>query len=298
MSDVIFTAYIEPQPANSEWYRNVLKVFWQYGLRYHPYPLDAEPQAQALTWEEELQISPDGLYLGEGQRFQGTIAQWLKQVPSAVQGTIQAYDRRVNIQLTLQPNAQFPSKATHPLQRLGKIEMRYDEGYFQEEGPSSSDPVPRYLQVWYTIQHWAHVCCRQLEPLYACGFLEGFEPSEGYLYDKGEHDDIEQPLSDGKLPALERLIKYPMLQYISPQLINCWGVSTLLKQANVCNQNLTNGGVLQIRDVFPFHYGIGLAYNYLNLAREADAREDLDEASEQLYTVSGDLLTLSEQEGE
>lgn len=296
MSDVIFTAYFEPQPANSGWYRNVLKLLWQHGLRYHPYPLEAAPQTQALTWEEELQTSPEYLYLGEGQRFKGTIEQWLEQVPTAVQGTIQAYDRRVNIQLTLQPNAQFTSQATRPLQHLGKIEMRYNEEYFQEEGPSSSDPVPRYLQVWYAIQHWANVCCRRLDPLYACGFQEGHEPTEGYLYDRGEHDDIEQPLLNGRLPALEKLIQYPMLQYISPQLMDSWGVGTLLKQANVCNQNLTNGGVLQIRAAFPFHYGIGLAYNYLNLAREADAHEDLDEASEQLYTLYGDLLKLYEKE--
>jgi hypothetical protein len=296
MSDIIFTAYFEPQPAEASWYSHVLSQFWHYGLRYHPYPGEDAERLQARTWKEELQTHPQYLYLGESQPCRDSLEQWLEQVPLYVQGSLSAYDRWVHILLTLKPNAQGPSQAMHPLEKLGKIEMSYDAGHFHMEGPSSSDPVPLFLQVWYAILHWSNVCCRIVQPLYACGFYENDGPAEGFWHDQGEHDYIEQPLLQGKLPDLAAQIKRPMIQYISPQFMESWGVSALLKHPNAWNQNMPDGGVMHVRPAFPFHYGLGLAYNYLNLAREADNKEGLDEVSDQLYTTSGELLKLYEKE--
>jgi hypothetical protein len=301
MSDIIFRAYFEPQEANTAWYRDVLSQLWHYGLRYHPYPGNSPQELQARTWEEELQAYPQFLYLGENQPCKDTLGQWLEQVPAHVQGTLSAYDRWVHLSLTLRPHAQVACEAIHPLEKLGKIEMSYGEGHFHKEGPSSSYPVPLFLQVWYGILHWSNVCCRIVQPLYACGFYENDGPAEGFWYHQGEHDCIEQPLLQGRLPDLT-LVKYPMIQYFSPQLIQNSDVSGQGQAAaptwypNAWNQNRPDGAVMQVRAAPPFHYGLGLAYNYLNLAREADDKAGLDEVSDRFYMISGELLKLYENE--
>lgn len=321
MSDIIFRAYFEPQAANIGWYSDILSKFWHYGLRYHPYPENNPQQSQAWTWEEELQAHPQSLYLGESQPCEDTLGKWLEQVPLHVQGSLSAYDRWVHMFLTLRPHAHVSSEAIHPLEKLGKIEITYNEGLLRKEGPSSSYPLPLFLQVWYAILHWSNVCCQIVQPLYACGFYEDDGPAVGFWYHQGEHDCIEQPLLQGKAPDLTQLVKYPMIQYFSPQLTpttdTSWTSTSGQEQAqgteqgpalsaptfptwqpNTWYQNMPGGGVMQVRIAPPFHYGLGLAYNYLNLAREADNQEGLDEASDRLYRISSELLKIYEKEVE
>jgi hypothetical protein len=307
MSDIIFRAYFEPQEANTVWYSDVLSQLWHYGLRYHPYLGNDLHQSQARTWKEELQAHPQSLYVGESEPYEGTLGQWLEQVPSHVQGSLSAYDRWIHLFLTLRPHAQVSCQAIHPLEKLGKIEVSYSEGHFHKEGPSSSYPMPLFLQVWHGILHWSNVCCRIVQPLYACGFYENDGPADGFWYHQGEHDCIEQPLLQGKRPDLTQLVKYPMIQYFSPQLMQPSDVSGAgtsgqgqaqgtTTAPNTWYRNMSDGGMMQVCAAPPFHYGLGLAYNYLNLAREADDKEGLDEISDRLYMVSGELLKLYEKD--
>lgn len=266
MSDLLFVAYFEPHTFTTVWYQDLLYRFWQHGLRYHRFPRKDPYELEARSWQEELHTRPESLYLSGSQRFEGTVSQWLERVQTSVQGSLLAYDRWVEIQVTLQPHAQFPSDATRPLQRLGRVEMRYDEGHFHEDGPSSVDPLPRYLQIWQAYLHWSEVCCRILSPLYACGFLEGYQREEGLLADSGEHDFIEQPLLQGRLPEIAQIVSLPpMLQYFNPRLTSQENIKSLLHQPNTSSHYLPKDGVLHVAPQEPFSFGFGLAYNYRNL---------------------------------
>ena len=265
IDSVTFTAYFKPQAMTVSWYSNVLMQLSHYGLSYHR---DTE---RVLLWDEVLQSSPDGLTLGaDNKAFDGTIAQWLEQVPIAVLGSIDAYDRGIRIRLELQPNARYTSYSTDPMRVLGKVTMHYEGSYFQTDGAPEEHPVPSYLQMWQAHLHWAEMCCRMLTPIYAWSYQSGNLLDENYLDDAGEREQIEVPLLDNKLPQLAKLIGHERLQYFgSPLLAGPDGeqIQALAHTPGRWLQYLPAGGLLMITPAEPFHYGLALGYNQRNLAR-------------------------------
>ncbi len=276
-----FTAYFEPRAATTEWYTKILHAFWLYGLSYQPY---LSTNKQAIGWEEQLQTTPGFAGFGiEGEEFDGTVQQWLEKVSQYGRGTLEVYDRNLPIQMTLQPNAQFPMRVSKPLQTLGKLELYYDSAYLNPDKSSKDVELP-FLQAWHNHLHWAETSCRILQPLYAFSYMYGNLRDEYYLDDAGEHEQIEVPLLQQQLPDLSTMLGREALQYLGPALVQKQKeqVQRMTQHVHTWSQYLPTGGVMLVPALEPFRYGFGIAHYYSNLSRESYRQKEDEEGDRQL----------------
>lgn len=283
-----FTAYIRPETSTTIWFHDVLHKFWQYGLSYRR----QAPMDKTLRWEEELEQLLEFAVIGSVPQNQTqTLAQWMEQATMAGSGSLYAYDKDLEIIITLQPDKlSNKTEIDKPESILGKITFRYERSFLNKNHGSIRDPLPLYLQTWQAHVHWAEVCCTLLSPIYGFSYQEGWKLREHSSFRRCEHIDIEQRLLARELPVLSALVSQSGLQYFGRQILNDQRERELTHHAYHLTTFLPTGGLLFISPTEPFHYGYGLGYNFTNRATQAYEDEEQNEEIGDRFAERGTAL--------
>jgi hypothetical protein len=268
-NDYVFTVYFEPVPSEADWYKGILKQFWQHGLLFQG-NIDRTQNEKSIQWDTVLQL-PIAVY-------HTPLQQWLIEAATKGRGTIIAYDRNLAIFITLQAGSQkaigFEDK---PLQRpnLGKIEIRVAAHYFSDKVSDHKwKLIPGYTQSWIAWVHWAELCCRMINPLYGCGYGRLDTKIKDFPLDGTETQYIELPLLNQRLPKTEQIFGTTLLQYLGPQFVEQEEAKALMRQHTMWTHYLPTGGALLVHPEEKFSYGHGLAYDFLHLAATIDEHDE------------------------
>ena len=283
-----FVAYVEPQVATVRWYQDVLYKLWQHGLSF------SRRAQKPLSWEEELRQQPEYFIAGSSQEQsqpQRSLAQWLDEAAATGSATLYAYDKDLEMRLSLQPGG------SETLKRSGMIGISYYRADLNPEEVPTGALLPSYLQVWFAHLHWAELCCVLFNPLYALSYQQGdILPLEVLKRDSGDDRPVEDPslrmyekarkALSIVAPPLERV----WLQYFSPHLLTEEEERSLLRQPYQFSEYLPGGGLLVVPREEPFHYGFGLAHDFWNQMREAAEQEEDTEKVDRLMEYTNMLF--------